>query len=72
MVYKSLNKMRNKFHSLWKKRFVDGCDIVKEMYESVEPKKVLPPVSLLGEKDKLQLIEKLNKLNFALGSLKAA
>tara|TARA_B110000971_G_scaffold121247_1_gene124200 strand:- start:62 stop:946 length:885 start_codon:yes stop_codon:yes gene_type:complete len=35
-------------------------------------KNVLPPVSLLGEKDKLQLIEKLNKLNFTLGSLKAA
>jgi len=34
-------------------------------------KNVLPPVSLLGEKDKLQLIEELNKLNFTLGSLKA-
>ena len=33
---------------------------------------VLPPVSLLNEKDKLQLIEELNKLNFTLGSLKAA
>jgi 4-hydroxy-tetrahydrodipicolinate synthase len=35
-------------------------------------KNVLPPISLLGEKDKLQLIEKLNKVNFTLGSLKAA
>ena len=35
-------------------------------------KNVLPPVSLLGEKDKQQLIEELNKLNFTLGSLKAA
>ena len=35
-------------------------------------KNVLPPVSLLNEKDKLQLIEELNKLNFTLGSLKAA
>jgi len=35
-------------------------------------KNVLPPVSLLGEKEKLQLIENLNKLNFTLGSLKAA
>ena len=35
-------------------------------------KNVLPPVSLLDEKDKLQLIEELNKLNFTLGSLKAA
>ena len=34
-------------------------------------KNVLPPVSLLGEKDKIQLIEELNKLNFTLGSLKA-
>ena len=33
---------------------------------------VLPPVSLLNEKDKLQLIEELNKLNFTLGSLKVA
>ncbi|MDA7714206.1 dihydrodipicolinate synthase family protein [Candidatus Pelagibacter sp.] len=33
---------------------------------------VLPPVSLLNEKDKLQLIGELNKLNFTLGSLKAA
>ena len=34
-------------------------------------KNVLPPVSLLSEKNKLQLIEELNKLNFTLGSLKA-
>jgi len=33
-------------------------------------KNVLPPVSLLSEKDKLQLIEELNKLNFVLGSSK--
>ena len=33
---------------------------------------VLPPVSLLNEKDKFRLIEELNKLNFTLGSLKAA
>jgi len=35
-------------------------------------KNVLPPVSLLDKKDKQQLIEDLNKLNFKLGSLKAA
>ena len=35
-------------------------------------KNVLPPVSLLNEKDKQKLIEDLNKLNFKLGSLKAA
>tara|TARA_B110000114_G_scaffold134619_1_gene141176 strand:+ start:52 stop:936 length:885 start_codon:yes stop_codon:yes gene_type:complete len=35
-------------------------------------KNVLPPVSLLNEKNKQQLIEELNKLNFTLGSLKAA
>ena len=33
---------------------------------------VLPPISLLDEKDKHELIEELNKLNFTLGSLKAA
>jgi 4-hydroxy-tetrahydrodipicolinate synthase len=38
-----------------------------EIYENV-----LPPVSLLNEKDKLQLIEELNKLNFTLKALKAA
>jgi len=41
-------------------------------YEDEIYKNVLPPVSLLSEKDKLQLIEELNKLNFTLGSLKAA
>ena len=35
-------------------------------------KNVLPPVSLLNEKDKQQLIEDLNKLNFSLKSLKIA
>jgi 4-hydroxy-tetrahydrodipicolinate synthase len=35
-------------------------------------KNVLPPASLLNKKDKKQLIEDLNKLNFKLGSLKAA
>jgi len=35
-------------------------------------KNVLPPVSLLNKKDKQKLIEDLNKLNFKLGSLKAA
>ena len=34
-------------------------------------KNVLPPVSLLSEKDKKKLIEDLNKLNFKLGSLGA-
>jgi len=34
-------------------------------------KNVLPPVSILNEKDKLLLIDELNKLNFTLGSLKA-
>jgi len=33
---------------------------------------VLPPVSLLSEKDKQELIKDLSKLNFKLGSLKAA
>ena len=33
---------------------------------------VLPPISLLSEEDKKQLIDDLNKLNFKLGSLEAA
>ena len=40
--------------------------------ESKIYKNVLPPVSILKEKDKLLLINELNKLNFTLGSLKAA
>jgi len=32
---------------------------------------VLPPVSLLSEVNKKELIESLNKLNFRLGSLEA-
>jgi len=35
-------------------------------------KNVLPPISILNEKDKLLLTEQLNKLNFTLGSLKSA
>ena len=35
-------------------------------------KNVLPPISLLNEKDKIQLINELNKLNFTSGSLKVA
>jgi len=34
-------------------------------------KNVLPPISLLSEKNKQQLLEDLNKLNFKLGSLEA-
>ena len=40
--------------------------------EDVIYRNVLPPVSLLNEKDKQKLIEDLNKLNFKLGSLQAA
>ena len=35
-------------------------------------KNVVPPVSLLNEKDKKQLVEDLGKLNFTLGTLKVA
>ena len=35
-------------------------------------KNVIPPVSLLNEKDKKKLIEDLSKLNFTLESLKMA
>ncbi|WP_415303793.1 dihydrodipicolinate synthase family protein [Candidatus Pelagibacter sp. Uisw_090] len=41
-------------------------------YEDKIYQNVLPPVSLLSEKDKKQLIEDLNKLNFTLKSLKTA
>ena len=40
--------------------------------ENIIYKNVLPPVSILNKKDKLLLINELNKLNFTLGSLKAA
>ena len=35
-------------------------------------KNLLPPLTLLSEKDKKKLIEELNKFNFKLKSLKAA
>ena len=35
-------------------------------------KNVIPPVSLLNEKDKKKLVEDLSKLNFTLGSLAKA
>jgi len=35
-------------------------------------KNILPPLSLLNKDDKQQLIKDLTKLNFKLGSLKAA
>ena len=35
-------------------------------------KNILPPLSLLSEKDRQQLINDLDKLNFKLGSSKAA
>jgi 4-hydroxy-tetrahydrodipicolinate synthase len=40
--------------------------------EDIIYKNLLPPLSLLSEKDKKKLISDLNKLNFSLGSLKAA
>jgi len=40
--------------------------------ENIIYKNVLPPLSILNEKDKLLLIDELNKLNFTLGSLRAA
>ena len=40
--------------------------------ESEIYKNVLPPVTLLNEEDRQQLIEDLNKLNFKLESLKTA
>ena len=40
--------------------------------EDIIYKNVLPPLSLLSDKDKKKLLEDLNKLNFKIGSLKAA
>ena len=40
--------------------------------ENIIYKNVLPPCNILNENDKLLLIEELNRLNFTLGSLKAA
>ena len=40
--------------------------------EDIDYKNILPPLSLLNNKDKKRLLEDLNKLNFNIGSLKAA
>ena len=39
--------------------------------EDIDYKNILPPLSLLNNKDKKRLLEDLNKLNFNIGSLKA-
>ena len=44
--------------------FMSGEDIIY--------KNLLPPLSLLNEKDRKKLTDDLNKLNFFLGPLKAA
>ena len=40
--------------------------------EDIIYKNLLPPLSLLSERDKKKLTDDLSKLNFSLGSLKAA
>ena len=63
-----LCNVRNTFEKF---NLISGLHSIMSDEEEIY-KNVLPPVSLLSEKDKQQLIEDLNKLNFKLGSLKAA
>ena len=63
-----LCKVRNTFEKF---NLISGLHSFMSDYNEIY-KNVLPPVSLLSKKDKQQLIEDLNKLNFKLGSLKAA
>ena len=63
-----LCKVRNIFEKF---NLISGLDSLMSDEAEIY-KNVLPPVSLLNEKDKQQLIEDLNKLNFKLESLKTA
>jgi 4-hydroxy-tetrahydrodipicolinate synthase len=61
---KKLCSVRNTFEKF---NLISGLHSFMSVEDEVY-KNVLPPVSLLNEKDKLQLIDELNKLNFTLGS----
>jgi 4-hydroxy-tetrahydrodipicolinate synthase len=63
-----LCNVRNTFEKF---NLISGLHSIMSDEEEIY-KNVLPPVSLLSEKDKQQLIDDLNKLNFKLGSLGAA
>ena len=63
-----LCKVRNTFEKF---NLISGLHSIMSDEDEIY-KNILPPISLLSEKDKKQLIEDLNKLNFKLGSLKAA
>jgi 4-hydroxy-tetrahydrodipicolinate synthase len=64
-------KLRNVRSTFEKFNLISGLHSFMSNEDEIY-KNVLPPVSLLNENDKNQLIEDLNKLNFKLGSLKAA
>ena len=67
----SNEKLCNVRNTFEKFNLISGLHSIMSDEEEIY-KNVLPPVSLLSEKDKQQLIEDLNKLNFKLGSLRAA
>ena len=64
-------KLRNVRSAFEKFNLISGLHSFMSNEDEIY-KNVLPPVSLLNENNKQQLIEDLNKLNFKLGSLKAA
>ena len=61
---KKLCNVRNTFEKF---NLISGLHSFMSIEDEIY-KNVIPPVSLLNEKDKLQLIDELNKLNFTLGS----
>ena len=65
---KMLCDVRNTFEKF---NLISGLHSLMSEEEEIY-KNVLPPVSLLSERDKQQLIEELNKLKFTLKSLKVA
>ena len=63
--------MANEFNFFEKFNLISGLHSFMSDDDKIY-QNVLPPVSLLTEKDKQKLIEELDKLNFTLESLKAA
>ena len=61
---KKLCNVRNTFEKF---NLISGLHSFMSIEDEIY-KNVIPPVSLLNEKDKLQLIDELNKLNFTSGS----
>ena len=63
-----LCKVRSTFENF---NLISGLTFLSCLMKHEIYKNVLPPISLLSEKDKQQLINDLNKLNFKLGSFEA-